>query len=164
MGLRNEKRVPVEASEVTSTSSVHGQCEGHNRCRSTAFYTPEFCKRVIQSIKTDNLCGKVVRELQDGTNIHGDMNHGLFIHENEDEKKEENNEMSCWVMSPEQRTKTFQALRRIHSATGHCSQDYLIRALRRRNVGKEVLELAKQFTCPSCEERERQTRCHKSRA
>ena len=123
VGLRNEKgellgkgwrlmgscRGLINHMSLRCTGNhVHGQCEGHNRCRSTAFYTSEFCKRVVQSIKTDNLCGKVVRELQDGTNIHGDMNHGILVHENGNEEKTRNHDFECWVMSQEQRTKPFR--------------------------------------------------------
>lgn len=47
----------------------------------------------------------------------------------------------------------MQALRRIHSSTGHCSKEYLVKALRRRNATPHAIELARQFRRASCEER-----------
>ena len=43
----------------------------------------------------------------------------------------------------------------LHSATGHCSKEHLLAALKRRNARPEVLKLAAEFRCSICEERQR---------
>ena len=43
----------------------------------------------------------------------------------------------------------------LHAATGHCSRQHLITALRRRNARPEVLRLAAEFRCSICEERQK---------
>ena len=43
----------------------------------------------------------------------------------------------------------------LHSATGHGSMRHLYQALKRRNASPQVLELAKTFTCPICDEKKR---------
>ena len=43
----------------------------------------------------------------------------------------------------------------LHAATGHCSIRHLVQALRRRGAPQKVLELAKKFVCPACQEKAR---------
>ena len=43
----------------------------------------------------------------------------------------------------------------LHAATGHCSKQHLLTALRRRNAKPEVLKLAAEFRCSICEERQK---------
>ena len=43
----------------------------------------------------------------------------------------------------------------LHAATGHCSTQHLVSALKRRNASPEVLRLAEEFKCSICEERKR---------
>ena len=46
----------------------------------------------------------------------------------------------CFVVGSKRKQEILAALRRIHSATGHCSKEYLIKALIRRNACEETLE------------------------
>ena len=55
----------------------------------------------------------------------------------------------------ETRRKIFQNLRRIYTATGHCSTQYLVASLKKRGASKEVLRCAEQFSCDVCKERSR---------
>ena len=42
-------------------------------------------------------------------------------------------------------------LQSIHSSCGHCSNETLVRALRRKRAKPLVLRLARDFVCPSCQ-------------
>ena len=41
----------------------------------------------------------------------------------------------------------------LHCASGHCSVPHMIEALKRRRAPERTLELAKEFSCPVCQER-----------
>ena len=43
----------------------------------------------------------------------------------------------------------------LHSATGHGSVKHLIEALRKRGASERVLQLASEFRCPVCIEKQR---------
>ena len=43
-------------------------------------------------------------------------------------------------------------LQSIHSSCGHCSNDTLVRALRRKGAKPLIIKLARDFVCPSCQE------------
>ena len=55
----------------------------------------------------------------------------------------------------EETSRVLKLLKRIHSATGHCSQSYLKQALKRRGAHQSVLRIVDQFRCPVCEEHRR---------
>ena len=46
-------------------------------------------------------------------------------------------------------------LKHIHSVSGHGSTATMVQALQKRGVPDHVLELARQFQCPICQERKR---------
>lgn len=129
-----------------TTDHPHGKCEGHKVCRKSAFYTPEFAKRAISHLKDADRGNKLIQELKD---CH--FSHGCDV-ENPQHEKDHDHEVFAAVLDRKQKAEIMSKLRRIHSATGHCSVDYLVRALKRRNAKPEVIELAKNFRCPICEE------------
>ena len=43
-------------------------------------------------------------------------------------------------------------LQNIHSSCGHCSNETLVRALRRKGAKPLIIRLARDFVCPSCQE------------
>ena len=43
-------------------------------------------------------------------------------------------------------------LQSIHSSCGHCSNETLFRALRRKGAKPLIIRLARDFVCPSCQE------------
>ena len=58
-------------------------------------------------------------------------------------------------LTPEERRKAQRDISLIHASTGHGSKHVLVQALKSKKVHPEVLELANQFRCSSCEERKR---------
>ena len=59
---------------------------------------------------------------------------------------------------PEQRKRRQEILRKIqhlHRVTGHGDIPSLIKALQARGVPEEVIEVARRFSCPTCQERKR---------
>ena len=54
----------------------------------------------------------------------------------------------------EQLTRHLQS---IHSSCGHCSNETLVRALRRKGAKPLILRLARDFVCPSCQEIQKST-------
>ena len=153
----------------------HGKCEGNKTCRRSAYYTPEFAKRVVNHLTFGNFGDALLGELIDGTNgVWNNNEHeheknpnppngilGNDIHKHEDchcchentQSQSESPLQSCFVaLSREERGKIMSTIRRIHTATGHCNKEYLVKALERRGAKPEVIELAKTFRCPTCEE------------
>ena len=130
----------------------HGNCEGSKNCQLSAFYTPQFAKRVMESLQRVDLCHNVVRELQGGISFDVELNSVNHIHAEPCQHANHEHDHHVFAMSPERRSTIMQSLRRIHAATGHCSNEYLVKALRKRNADQDTIELAKQFRCPSCEE------------
>ena len=55
----------------------------------------------------------------------------------------------------EERKRIFQHLRKIHSATGRCSNQYMKASLKRRGASKDVLRCVDHFRCDVCEEHSR---------
>lgn len=151
----------------------HVPCEGSNTAR-TAFYTPEFAKRVCEAILGRGKNHMLLAELQGRLDL-GDMfgkgticmcgegnQHGTQIvcghcvqQESsfqeglaEDTRKKEIGER---MTKEEIRRRLFL----LHSATGHGQIRHLIQTLKRRGVSRNVLKEAEQFRCPVCEERKR---------
>lgn len=133
----------------------HGLCEGESNCRRTAYYTPMFAKRVISHIQKENHCLGVIGELVDGIpQQHSLVNHGDDGIQDLDVENHEGQE-GIPPMSREEVFKNMKLIRRIHSATGHCSNKYLYKALKRRGAHSGILRLVENFRCPVCEENKR---------
>lgn len=138
-----------------TTNHVHGRCEGNKSRRQTAFYTPAFAKRVIEFLRAGESCVEVTLELFDGEIGQGFVGSATMV-DHQDEKPQDGISSDfCFIMSPEERHQTMLRLKRIHTATGHCSKEYLIRALRKRSAKPDVIEMAKHFRCAVCEEQVR---------
>lgn len=132
----------------------HGLCEGGKTCRRSAYYTPEFAKRVVNHLNFGETFEGLFGELIDGTNTMG-WDSCLLVDTPKEKEDPELVEPSILVLSRQERSEIFAKLRRIHSATGHCNKEYLVKALQKRNVKPEVLELAKEFRCSVCDEKRR---------
>ena len=63
--------------------------------------------------------------------------------------------VSAASLSEQERNKILGLIKHIHSVSGHGSVENLVKAMQRRGVPEHVLELAKTFRCPICEERKR---------
>ena len=135
---------------------VHAPCEGSKVCRQSAFYTKSFANRVMEHIKKSNGWEHVLLELQDGFSnagphmyAHGSVEHGFAVSDGDDMSSLK---QKSQPLSREETTRIMNCIRRIHSATGHCSKDYLKKALKKRNVKPEILDLVDKFHCPTCHE------------
>ena len=64
--------------------------------------------------------------------------------------------------SPQRREEILSRLRKIHSATGHCSNRHLVQALKRQGADKQVLQLAREFSCDVCREWSRPSPRHQA--
>ena len=53
-------------------------------------------------------------------------------------------------------------LYRLHAATGHGSTRHMVEALQKRGAPKHVVQLAKEFSCPICQEKHKVTHKHAS--
>ncbi|CAE7625753.1 GIP, partial [Symbiodinium necroappetens] len=55
-------------------------------------------------------------------------------------------------VGPEERARIMTMLKKIHSSTGHCSVKHLVQTLKRQGASRQVLKVARQFTCDVCKE------------
>lgn len=144
----NNEELVRHMSLKCSNNHTHAPCEGSKTCRSTAFYPQGFVNRVLEHIQVSNQHGRVLLEVQDGFS-----NDGPSIHEQHDlHCEEKDHEGMVFTMTREEVTQIMNHLRRIHTATGHCSREYLVKALKKRNVKPDILTLARSFHCPTCHE------------
>ena len=58
-------------------------------------------------------------------------------------------------LAPDVRKRIFLNLKRIHTASGHCSLEYLKNSLKRRGASRDVMRCAEHFKCDVCQERRR---------
>ena len=128
-----------------------GKCEGYGICRQTAFYTSCFAKRVVKFLARHEPWCNLLHELQEGP-VATDME-TILVASHETEEK---------PLTQEEKKKYQQLIHRIHCASGHCSHKYLIQALQKRGVSKQILKLAQEHTCDSCKELKRPDPRHQS--
>ena len=147
--------------------TTHVSCEG-SLTRQTAFYTPEFARRVCETILQGDAPQEIRKELEgcfEGCDLFG---RGLMC-VCEDGKRHDANlqcgscrsdltgilaadeEVPCSLTKDQIHKKLYL----LHSATGHSPTKYLVQALRRRGVHKKIIEEAERFTCAVCAERAR---------
>lgn len=127
----------------------HGPCE-KGIPKYTAFYTPVFATKVVDSLLEGENWNDVASELFHGN---GSCQHeGQDCFSSENEPQDEHGYMN---MTKEERERILRDIRHIHSVTGHCSVKYLVDALKRRGVSERVIQVAKTFTCPTCDEMKR---------
>lgn len=133
-----------------SHDHVHGKCEGSRNCKKSGLYTKMFVRRFLLHLKRGNIGNDLVKELVDGT---PSSMHSMSSPQSYDHVQELHAQEKCSLVLTKEEIKTIQRnLMKIHSATGHCNRDYLVQALKRRNAQPEVLELARRFSCPICQE------------
>ena len=123
-----------------------GSCD-KGEAKHTAFYTPVFAKKVVDSFIEGEDWTEVAQEIFLGT---GDPT--VSFTERIEQPEED---YSGVAVTREEKEKILRHIQHIHSVTGHCSMQYLLDALKRRGVPTKVLDIAKRFQCPSCQERRR---------
>ena len=156
--------LPCQCSQGT----LHVPCEG-SLIRKSAFYTPEFAKRVCEVI----LMGSTNKELQEdfrGNLKEGDLfGKGMFCVRKDFQQHGVNLQCgSCRLsvdgltgeglaagehepcnMGAEEIQKKFYLVR---SATGHSPKRYLIQSLKGRGAHPKIIQEAEKFRCTVCEE------------
>ena len=154
----------------------HAQAEGSDVSK-TAFYSPEFAKRVVYHMLRDGVHdpeqhnkAKRQRSFQE---LHGvDWGGCLCSRFREDAPEllcpgclgmslETSGVMVAVRKDPKEpfsaceKAKVLKQLHHLHKATGHGSYEHLYKSLEARKADPRVLELAKDFKCSTCEERRR---------
>ena len=138
---------------------THASCEGGRRTQHSALYTPAFAKRVVSCMLKRETWETLVREVQyseSDTSVpicwrkdyqtgskEVDSDFKAYTVENQENKP----------LTPQQKVELHKKLQQIHSVTGHGSLKNLLDSLKRRGVSAKILEEAKNFKCPICEER-----------
>ena len=179
----------VETSSATFAKAIHLPCPNET-CKQkhapsesrtlsqTAFYSPDFARRIVHHMIHDSWhipdkaslgdCQRESQELQgmDGTGCLCEMwrawapklkcpsclglNEKLFAHVAHERDKRET---KAFTREEEERVK--KQLSHLHRATGHGSYESLVKSLESRRADPRVISLAKDFKCSTCEERKR---------
>ena len=178
----------VETTSATFARDIHLPCPSevckarHAPAKSktlsqTAFYSPDFARRVVHHMIRDSWhipdkaslgdCQRESQELQgmDGTGCHCKLweswapklkcpaclgmgeRHSAHMVR---EKKEERK-----PFTKEEEEKVLKQLSHLHRATGHGSYESLVKSLESRKADPRITALAKTFKCSTCEERKR---------
>ena len=155
----------------------HAKCEGQLATNS-AFYTPNFVKRVAYVLQHEMSQKNLVREMEGQTSLlslfgkggeclcsevqsHGsDHKCGWCVSREPEEMAGAQQEMSCVAMGSRLTSQMSddeinKKLYLLHAATGHTSTRNMVAALAKRNAPKRVLELAGNFECAICREKGR---------
>ena len=156
-------------------NTKHVPCEGQ-LTKKSAFYTSVFAKRVCEVILMGSTNFQIQKELQ-GDFTEGDLfGKGLFCICKEHcvhdvmltcgfcQKTVEKSGLSILASEEEvvaeqpcglSREEIQKRLHLLHAATGHGPTKYLVQALRRRGVHRDIIKQAEEFTCSVCKERSR---------
>ena len=182
----------IESTSPTFARNIHCPCpskqcrDNHADClgsnlRSTAFYSPEFARRVVHHMLRDDqlIASKASmaqrqRELQELQDIRWDQCncsrlqgsiHGLLCPkclgipvcgvEKAGEVYVASSSTTPFTQAESERV--MKQLHHLHRATGHGSYESLIKSLEHRKADPRVLDLARKFKCCTCEERKRPT-------
>ena len=158
----------------------HAKCEGALTGQ-TAYYTPEMVKRVVLGMFQEFNHGSLVEEMKGKTIFVPVLGpERVVCVRNCITTVRNNNVVHVWKKPFWENAKTAlvhgetesrasdhpkkgnmsdehvkQQLYRLHAATGHGHVRYMIEALRKRGASERVLNLAKQFVCPICQEKGR---------
>ena len=112
-------------------------------------YTKEFGKRVARYLQRLEGWFQVARDLQ------GPQNQCFAAEEAPGLGPPSGDPDDLKDIPADARKRIFQNLRRIHTATGHCSKQYLKDSLKKRGANKDVMRCVEHFSCDVCKERSR---------
>ena len=121
-----------------------GKCEAGQTAH-TARYTPSFVRRVVDCFGEHESWAQVVQELQQTR-----VEQGLAADDivDVDEEPEE--------ITEAEKKEIEAKIQHIHRATGHGSMKNLIASLQRRGSSAKVIQVARNWKCPTCAERKHQ--------
>ena len=133
-----------------SCDRKHAQSRGlgYEGCKQQ-LYTKEFVRRVVRYLQRMQNWFETARHVQGGQDsclaaCEGTSQDGLGPAPS-----------GIQDIPPEQRKNIFQNLRKIHTATGHCSNQHLKASLKKRGATDAVLRCVDHFSCDVCTERRR---------
>ena len=114
------------------------RCEA-GQAAHTARYTPAFARRVVNCLSENEAWSHVLQELQGYGNEVLDEPEGAEIE----------------GITAAEKHDIERKIQHIHKNTGHGSMKSLIAALEARGVADQVLQVARAWKCPACQERKR---------
>ena len=134
-------------------------CDGkHRKGRSLGYeglrgqgYTKEFCVRVVRFLQRLNSWTEIAKQVQFGTGLCLAADEEPFSSSGDPEDSPDD----LRDIPADERKQIFQNLRRVHTATGHCSISYMRATLKRRGATRNVMRCLEQFSCDVCKERSR---------
>lgn len=119
------------------------RCEA-GQAAHTARYTPAFARRVVNCLSENEAWSHVLQELQGYGN---EVLVGELVDEPEGAEIE--------GITAAEKHDIERKIQHIHKNTGHGSMKSLIAALEARGVADQVLQVARAWKCPACQERKR---------
>ena len=180
----------VESTSPTLAQKIHLPCpdetckQNHAQAESrtltdTAYYSPDFARRVVYHMQRDCLyktgSGSLEAPQRDLQTQHGlawdtcqchrwkGSAPGLLCPKcltkaPRDEAQVlavDRGDKEPQTFTPEEKDRVNRQLAHLHKATGHGSYELLLKSLERNKADPRVLQLAKEFRCSTCEERRR---------
>ena len=112
-------------------------------------YPKEFSRRVLRFLDRQGSWFAFARDVQGCGEL------CMAADGSDEDPRDETTSPGLEDIPADKRRQIFQQLKRIHSATGHCSKKYLKDNLRRRGASKDVMRCAEHFSCDACDERSR---------
>ena len=110
-------------------------------------YTKEFSRRVCRYLQRLGSWFQTAQQMQQGSDL-------CFVtHGSSEGQADEAMPPGIQDIPVATRQKIFQNLRRIHTATGHCSKQYLQASLKKRGASSDVMRCVEHFKCDVCAER-----------
>lgn len=122
-----------------------GKCEAGESSH-TARYTNSFARKVVDSLCMSEVWSKIVQE------IHASLEEQANPAEQEDEPQGIRVEVD-----DREREEIVRRIQHVHRCTGHGDMKGLVKALQKRGAAPHVVELAKQWECPTCAKTSRST-------
>ena len=119
-------------------------CEGFKQ----QMYTKEFTRRVVKYFHRMSQWFETARQCQGSQACFATMG-------DSPESSTQSAPSDIQDIPAERRKAIFQNLRKIHTATGHCSKQYLRASLKKRGADDDVLRCVDHFSCDVCLERQR---------
>ncbi|CAK9061025.1 Retrovirus-related Pol polyprotein from transposon RE1 (Retro element 1) (AtRE1) [Includes: Protease RE1 [Durusdinium trenchii] len=118
----------------------HAECIGGQDARNSGFYPEAMCRTIFRTVQSMNhsLDGGAFAE-----------SFPIFDDTLMEDEKELNLEKP---LSDSERKMAMQTLAKLHRRTGHPSNHALSGCLKHRGAHHEVIEMAKKYQCPECQE------------
>ena len=128
-------------------------CAGGSVVRETAFYTDQFARTVCKFLHSmETSWSHFAMDTNEPGSFPAEAS-CLMAGEGQDEVLKDASADDLQDVPREDRKLIFQNLKRIHSAAGHCSLEYLQRTLKKRGAPRNVMRCAAKFSCDVCRER-----------